>query len=64
MGKNVAVYGRLTLRPRAPRIIVIGRIKRNDPMKRYARTFYCKGVGMWLVAKVLYPNFSVKRGFA
>jgi hypothetical protein len=38
MGKNVAVYGHLTLRPRALRIIVIGKIKRNDPMKSYART--------------------------
>jgi hypothetical protein len=39
MGKNVAVYGHLTLRPRAPRIIVIGKIKGNDLIKSYALTF-------------------------
>jgi hypothetical protein len=39
MGKNVTVYGHLTLRPRDPRIIVIGKIKGNDLIKRDARTF-------------------------
>lgn len=39
MGKNVAVYGRLTLRPRAPRIIVISKTKGNDTIKSCARAF-------------------------
>jgi hypothetical protein len=63
MGKNVAVYGRPTSRPRTPGIIVIGKIKGNNPFKSCARTILLY-IGLNVVScESVIPEFWCKKGF-
>jgi hypothetical protein len=54
----------ITLQDYNRRDILIGEIKGNDPINNRTLGFYGKKSKMWVVCKVLYPNFGAKPAFA
>jgi hypothetical protein len=61
--KNVAVYGRPTLRPYVPGIIVIDNIKGNDPIKSCIQTFLPQKGWNVVSCEGVVPEFRCKKGF-